>query len=839
MATLVLVAAVNFAVTEGVIAAGMAASAAMAAAAVAGGFIDSKLFSPSKNAGDANSGSPKLESLRVTSSTEGQHIPRVYGRYRIGAQVIWSTNFEEEVNNNKAGGGKGGMIGGGGSSGSTEQQTTYNYYANFAIGLCEGKIDGIGRVWLDGKETSLGTVDSTGATLVSTIDRIFGQLSGSTAGGFYSPGSMFNYRVYFGTEDQQPDSFIEALEGVGKAPAYRGLSYIVFEHLPLEKFGNRIPQINIEVFRRPSPYWDTAPLDSTPDDLSLSRIIQTLFYDYGFTQYTLPTISGEMYGYAITNNATLRDAMQPLLSIGLLDTLESGGMIKVIPRDYTSPSVEIDQSELLDPNGASRGRDGSDIGNLYQPLLEAKWGQESDLPLVHVLRYQNKDQAYTINTVVSRRRLVNSNRVVESSSPTVIPDHQAQRTCDITLQQAWVERENISAALMPSFLDVEPTDIIKINDFLGTGTDRMMRVGSVNEGYARKIEGVRVFDGVYSDVSTISDKALQLPYTFGMYTVSNVIFMQLPLLTDTSTEHVIYTAGYQTPWPGSIIGYRSKFSTEGFIVDFAHAARSKIGAIRNADTQLKTPITKDCLWDYGSFVTVDMTNATLTSSSDNIVFGGENLCAVKKANGSWELIAFGNAELISAGRYKLTKLLRGQRGTDDNISSSIDYANSDNFVFLNGYLGQTSFSIGDMFTQFYYSFGPAGAAFGGPLFTNSNLNYTGRTIKPYSPADISILRDTTNYIISWKRRTRIGGDSWELSEVPLSETTESYTVNIYNGTTVVRTFTTTATTVNYSRADCVTDFGADVLSLKIEVIQNAGAIIGISMLGTVPLTRVV
>ena len=34
------------------------------------------------------------------------------------------------------------------------------------------------------------------------------------------------------------------------APAYRGLAYIVFERMPLEHFGNRIPQLAFEVFRR-------------------------------------------------------------------------------------------------------------------------------------------------------------------------------------------------------------------------------------------------------------------------------------------------------------------------------------------------------------------------------------------------------------------------------------------------------------------------------------------------------------------------------------------------------------------------------------------------------------
>ena len=42
-------------------------------------------------------------------------------------------------------------------------------------------------------------------------------------------------------------TLIEAVEGA--APAYRGCAYVVFEDLPLDPFGNRLPQLSFEVFR--------------------------------------------------------------------------------------------------------------------------------------------------------------------------------------------------------------------------------------------------------------------------------------------------------------------------------------------------------------------------------------------------------------------------------------------------------------------------------------------------------------------------------------------------------------------------------------------------------------
>ena len=150
----------------------------------------------------------RLDSLRMTSATEGVVIPRLYGRMRIGGNIIWATDFREEVNTHRQGGGKGG--------GPKVTTTEYLYYASFAVALCEGPITGIGRVWADGE-----VVDLSGMT----------------------------WRWYPGDDAQLADPFIAAKMGAGNTPAYRGTAYVVFEELPLARFGNRLPQLSFEVFR--------------------------------------------------------------------------------------------------------------------------------------------------------------------------------------------------------------------------------------------------------------------------------------------------------------------------------------------------------------------------------------------------------------------------------------------------------------------------------------------------------------------------------------------------------------------------------------------------------------
>jgi hypothetical protein len=177
--------------------------------AIAGNAIDHALFGSNTT---RQVEGPRLSDLDVLASTEGAPIPRLYGRARLAGQVIWATSLEEVVSTSTdTGGGKG--FGGGGGSVSTTT-TTYSYFANFAVGLCEGPIGRVARVWADGKLLDLNGV---------------------------------NHRVYAGSEDQAADALIIAKEG--QAPAYRGLAYIVFERLPLENFGNRIPQLSFEILR--------------------------------------------------------------------------------------------------------------------------------------------------------------------------------------------------------------------------------------------------------------------------------------------------------------------------------------------------------------------------------------------------------------------------------------------------------------------------------------------------------------------------------------------------------------------------------------------------------------
>jgi hypothetical protein len=175
-----------------------------------GGLVDNKLA----GGGKVKIRGSRLSDLAVQSSAYGKMIPIVYGTVRMGGNIIWSLPIKETASRSTSSAGGGGKGGGGRVSQTT---TSYSYSVTLAIAICEGELTEIHRIWADAKQLDL---------------------------------SQFTYRSYLGSETQTADSLISSIEGADKTPAYRGLSYVVFENFPLGDFGNRIPNFTFEVKKK-------------------------------------------------------------------------------------------------------------------------------------------------------------------------------------------------------------------------------------------------------------------------------------------------------------------------------------------------------------------------------------------------------------------------------------------------------------------------------------------------------------------------------------------------------------------------------------------------------------
>ena len=112
---------------------GMASSTLFkTAGAIAGGLIDQQIL----GRGSAPVEAGRVERFRLQGASEGAPVPQLWGRMRLGGQLIWSSRFKEHVDESRQGGKGGG-----------QKVREYSYTISFAVALCEGAIKRIGRVW--------------------------------------------------------------------------------------------------------------------------------------------------------------------------------------------------------------------------------------------------------------------------------------------------------------------------------------------------------------------------------------------------------------------------------------------------------------------------------------------------------------------------------------------------------------------------------------------------------------------------------------------------------------------------------------------------------------------
>jgi hypothetical protein len=158
---------------------------------------------------------PRLADKRIQISSYGAALGLCFGGARQAGSALWAADLREVESEE---GGKG-----------SPSVTSFSYFGSFAVGIDGRPHSAIRRIWADGK------------------------LIYNTAEGASDDEREQTYRLqqlmtfYSGSETQLPDPTIESYEGVGQVEAYRGVCYVVFSELPLDRFGNRIPNLEFEM----------------------------------------------------------------------------------------------------------------------------------------------------------------------------------------------------------------------------------------------------------------------------------------------------------------------------------------------------------------------------------------------------------------------------------------------------------------------------------------------------------------------------------------------------------------------------------------------------------------
>ncbi|KGQ19940.1 putative phage tail protein [Lysobacter dokdonensis DS-58] len=187
-----------------------------------GGYVDPDVI---------KSSGPRLTDAMQQTARDGIPITIGYGTFPTAGNVIWRAPLVENVIVTRERQGKGGPV---------TETTEFQYTRSYAIGICEGPITGLLIVKRNGKIVYDARTDEELTAVGYTANDIAASRSGSAA-------FMQNAVMYTGDESQVADSVMEAHEGVGNVPAYRGLAYIRFENDDLSELRGAIPQFEFVV----------------------------------------------------------------------------------------------------------------------------------------------------------------------------------------------------------------------------------------------------------------------------------------------------------------------------------------------------------------------------------------------------------------------------------------------------------------------------------------------------------------------------------------------------------------------------------------------------------------
>lgn len=225
------------------------------------------------------------------------------------------------------------------------------------------------------------------------------------------------------------------------------------------------------------------------------------------------------------------------------------------------------------------------------------------------------------------------------------------------------------------------------------------------------------------------------------------------------------------------------------------------------------------VWDEGNTINITLIDPadTLFSVTEDEVIEGNNLGMLGD-----EVIQWQYATLEADGSYTLSRLLRGRGGTEWACDS---HSAGEDFVELNfNKLTFVMMDIDDKNRYVQFKMTSVGMPINSFVIISAPIYL--RNLKPLSPQHVAGVRNGSGDVaITWVRRTRIGGEWNDGQDVILGEIGEVYELDIYDGSTLVRTVIGLITsTFTYTAAMQVTDFGSTQSSVDVDVYQISNTI---------------
>ena len=514
-----------------------------------------------------------------------------------------------------------------------------------------------------------------------------------------------------------------------------------------------------------------------------------------------------LYGLALSQIAGTRSALE-LLQKAYFFTVSKSDTINL--RERPSVSVATIPYEDL--------RVSEDWESEEQPLTLA-FTDDLTIPGQVAVTYNNMNADYVAGTEYSDRLLGEQLTTESIQLGLGLIATKAKEVADRMLFDSVSSAVKTTIKVGLQYAYIEPGDPVDVVN--AEGTTLTFRVEEKRDNLTI-IELDLVFDDSGSlTSSSITDEGYENAGTVNQLSPSFWEAMDIPLLRDNDDSPGWYGAVAPNKavstdeWPGAVM------VQSWDAVTFENKYTSGDACVMGSCTSTLGNFTGGTVYDEKNLLTV--TVAGTLSSSTRAAMAAD--ISVNMALVGDEIIRFRLATLTGTSNgentYTLASLLRGQRGTEHEIAY---HGSGERFVLLDTNIRNvsgTTAEIGVASTVKAVSLGLLLSSETAEAFTD-----TGIRLKPFAPVALRAIADGADIEITWHRRTRLnyryGGALG--GSFPLGETTESYTVTIYDGSVLIRTASVSTPSYTYSAANIASDGFVTSDTITIEVVQVSSAI---------------
>ena len=584
----------------------------------------------------------RILSLQVQQSSQGLTLPVIYGRTRVAGNLVWYGDFvtiEHKTTTRQGGKGGGGV---------TQEDIKYTYEAAVMLALCEGEIQGVGRIWREKEK-----FDSL-AQLRLTLMR--------------------------GGDEQPLWTHLQQAKHQDQALNYSGTAYLCSPNYELTKSA-QIYQHNFEVIGKLG-YSGNIP-DANPREIVLD-LLTNQRYGCGFPSQNIGDTDrysnycravGIFLSPAYTEQGEAQRNISELLEQTNSAAVFSQGRLKIIP--YGDGSYSGNGAVYVADNKAVYDLTDDDfiVSGAQDPVkVERKTNADAFNQIQVEYLDRNNDYNVAIAEVKDQANIEQYGlRPKDAIKMHGICDGKvAQKVAQQLLQRALYVRNEYEFKLGWKYCLLEPMDIVTLTD-AGLGLNKTpVRITEIEED-EEGVLSIKAEDypvGVYtvSEYPTQPSLGYSADYNVSPGNAHVPVIFEAPLqLTGGEPQIWLATAGGDM-WGGAEVWV----STDG-------DSYTRVGAVNHKARfgSLTAALPNGAVFDRTNTLGVEISAGQLTGGTEQDSRDLLTLCYV-----DGEFLAYANAELKGVGRYTLGNLTRGAYGSTINAhAAGSQFARIDEALF--------------------------------------------------------------------------------------------------------------------------------------------------------------